>query len=401
MSEQPRIHQPPTPESQALRETLRREAFAEMLTTPASDLDDEYKEYLLNDISRYTDSNGLDLLVDKAWLEEVVELYGEGEISPEVVSTVLASLKDVVNRADAEEDVKVAREIIGGLRDLHKGFIEHLGLPWKDSSGRISLYDVATDSVDGQDEPMAEAAESVPDFFFTAGEIERQAGKGSVATLHKEFGVSAFHRYDIETLVSQYEDRNNQDISYGVWIMPYRDENGTFADMPHEMEYFRKQKSETPTTRVIEARNGLDAFRKLARLHARYPEQLWKFGVVAGHGWEEEQGIAFQNTVEDHPTKKLPGGVRQEHLQGPGVKRLGEYFDPEAEIVLSACDLGRPDGFAEELSKQFGRTVTAAETSINYSWISLDNNEETDVPKIRVRYEGKDGEDVEAKRYSG
>lgn len=138
--------------------------------------------------------------------------------------------------------------------------------------------------------------------------------------------------------------------------------------------------------RIIEVRNGLDAMRKSLKTHERYGGNPWRFVLIAGHGWEELQAISFAVVPTDHPTAHYPGGLRKEHLSGRGVRRMSEWLAPKAEIILLSCDVGKPGNLAETMSKELNRTVLAADGTIDYHKLSVENVSDDGTPSFSVRF---------------
>jgi hypothetical protein len=71
--------------------------------------------------------------------------------------------------------------------------------------------------------------------------------------------------------------------------------------------------------------------------------------LLGGHGQKDQ--IHFGD--------KVGGSVNVEDIRGQGIKRLTEFFVPEATVILESCSTGSDQGIAEAISKFFGTKVIA------------------------------------------
>ncbi len=351
--------------------------------------DDEHDAALLD--VQYRVKNEAEMLISNAdWRATLHDAYSRNQLDPHIIFSILSGLRDGLSKKEMW-GTPLHIEQLEHLRVIHQLLYESLGLVWKNRHQEIDLYNVTShptklDPDREFDERFTPLNTSIPEFFTRALSIEEGAGRGAIKTLQKEFGLTAFQRYPPEMLIKQFSERTRQDVSYGFILAAHRDENTFLDSLANHMEELEQSLPTTLSMRFVEARNGLDAFRKLATLHRRYPHQPWKFGMVVGHGWWKEQAIAFDLQPFDSFAKGYPGGVRIEHLLGPGIRRLADYFSPTAEVILVSCYVGGEAGFASELSQVWKRRVHASEDEIGCQTMNQTGVDADGTPHFDVGY---------------
>lgn len=191
---------------------------------------------------------------------------------------------------------------------------------------------------------------------------------GILKTLSEEFGVKNFGRYPAELLIAQYDEKDNTDKPYGVVLYPYSDWNGAFFQNKNPLREFYADVKDKYSIRVLEAGSKYDIARGLLNLKRRYGAQhKISFAVIGGHG--TKNSILFGGEDERHT-------LMSQDLQGKGVRKTSEFFEPQPNIVLVSCSTGTNEGIGQQLSEMMGAKVTAPEIPTNIKTLraTIDQN---------------------------
>lgn len=212
---------------------------------------------------------------------------------------------------------------------------------------------------------------------------------GCASVLQKDFNIDNFNRYPTKLLVDQYENIDSQK-PYGIIINPKADYNAAFAvenasirlsngDSKVLTRLHEDLSKEGILLRICEINGRFDLARTLIKLNKRYgKDQKIKFVIIGGHGTAES--ISFGGKEE---YQKLSIG----DLSGEGGRRIEDFLDSEATVVLNSCSTGKRGGIGQRISKVFDRRVIAPEdpASINQIEVKYDADK---VLKFSISYSG-------------
>lgn len=222
--------------------------------------------------------------------------------------------------------------------------------------------------------------EAVNNNFSRIIELERSA-PGSSLTLFQEFGIAAFGRYPLNLLLRQYEQRNNNDIPYGIAIYPRDDKLpdgskvGVFYEARNPLSKFSDQlKGLGIGIRIIECESKIDIARYFIRFDRKYGNtHKIDFAIIAGHG--TESSIMFGGYDQDH-------SLYVEDINPPSenhtIRKTAKFFSPNPTIILSSCSTGKSDaGIAQQLSEALNAEVIAPDSNAKLQMISVSEDNGT------------------------
>lgn len=194
---------------------------------------------------------------------------------------------------------------------------------------------------------------------------------GSLQELSSSFNLHDVGRYAPETLVAQYEERENIHKPYVLVIYPRDDHNGAFFCNAYIIENLRQQLDrEGYLLRIIEG-GGRDIFKTLARLRRdeRYPPPA---GLILGaHGQPGSMSFSNQHplslkTVWEKTERGLEvriGGMEK------GMEKLFRRKAKGCPTVLISCSTGQPEGIAHVISQYTEGTVSGPQIPTNVAAI--------------------------------
>lgn len=183
-------------------------------------------------------------------------------------------------------------------------------------------------------------------------DLEKES-EGSVRKLHKTFGIHDFGRYPKVMLLDQVGNLENHDTPYGVIMYPKDEWKGTFYYDAGMLEDMYRQADGKFLYRIVECAGKRDIARKMLTLDALYGDkQKVKFVYLGTHGNSELMAFG-----DDY--KKRDSFVQKKDMQGAGAKRMRDFFDTDATLILASCETGAPQGIGQEISKSLGIDVIA------------------------------------------
>ena len=274
------------------------------------------------------------------------------------------------------------------LSKIYRDLMETFGLPWESTPGRSTLYDVTMINKEGSDDPTAPLNHEIPNFFATIADLENRHPK-SARFLYDTYGIRAFHRYGSDILAKQFE-QSFIDEPYGIILTLHRDDGGGFIELQKEIEDIYQQLPPHVMYRIIEAGNGIEAIRRVIKQHERFPKQDFRFGIVETHPHGGEN-LVFNTDHVDDPVTRTPGGIRPDHLQGTGGKKVATYFAKGAPIILTGCKSAKEGGIAEALEKATGLKIIGTQENTTFSEITFTGWNAESVPTVEVKYYNDDG----------
>ena len=201
--------------------------------------------------------------------------------------------------------------------------------------------------------------------------------RGSSRDLYDNFRIKCFGRYNRQTLINQYRERDNTSMRFGIAIYPEHDGNGAFYSQSSVLEelrsnlgYLTESRGSKVGLRIIEGGNFTAIARTILQVAKRYgisEERRFAFGIAGGHGTETSLrfGRNFSGILTvDHFRNEVDGGalahVKERRHLGPALEKIIHLFDPEGSGVLISCSTGVPRGPAHEIAKSVGEEFVVA-----------------------------------------
>ncbi len=190
-------------------------------------------------------------------------------------------------------------------------------------------------------------------------EILEKKRPGIALFLYKEYGITHFRRYPEELLLSNYDNHENKDSSYGVVIMADHDYNGALAVQTHLKDLLKKAGDEY-LIRVAEVKSRLGLAKRLIDFEGKYGKIAFLVGGAHGSPnfielGSSKGGALMKRTIDD---------------LGTSWKNL---FVENPDIVLISCSTGEPEGLGQSISEKFDATVTAPWSAANIGSFSFEN----------------------------
>lgn len=186
---------------------------------------------------------------------------------------------------------------------------------------------------------------------------------GLAKFLSEKCGITAFGRYPVEMLIEQRENMENKERPYGIVLYPKDDWNGAFHADVEVFQTLRRRLKEDPKLkdfliRIYECGSKKDIAKALIDLDQTYRDShKISFAIIGGHGTKDS--INFGG--ESSPRNKL----YSKDLHRSRVQKTGDFFEPEAVIVLVSCSTGQNEGIGQILSEKFGMKVIAPTVPTN------------------------------------
>ncbi len=171
----------------------------------------------------------------------------------------------------------------------------------------------------------------------------------AIHTLIKTFNIKNVGRYGDEILGRQLREKNVMGKRYVAVAFSEADWNGAFYKDKELLQGLMEKLAEHDIVlRVIEF-SSVDSFVKQSlKLKKTYgPTAL---PIIGGHG--SENGIQLGN---EHEVKNPL--LTKEMLSHPTAKRMEEWMEPGAQVILFSCSTGAKDGFAQALSNLYEHNV--------------------------------------------
>lgn len=218
---------------------------------------------------------------------------------------------------------------------------------------------------------------------------------GSLQELSSSFNLHDVGRYAPETLVAQYEERENIHKPYVLVIYPRDDRNGAFFCNAAILENLRQQlEKEGYLLRIIEAEGETRSFlRTLAHLHKKkgYPPPS---GLVLGaHGTPHAMEFSSSHPLSLKTIEKKIG-KRWEARKGmeEGMEKLFQRKAKMCPTVLISCSTGQPEGIAHVLSRYTESIVSGPQIPSNVAAIRAQFDENGKLTAlVPTFYKGKTG----------
>lgn len=183
------------------------------------------------------------------------------------------------------------------------------------------------------------------------------------STLVREYGLVNFARYSIDILKDLYKERDNKGKPYGIALYPLSDDDGAFYQGRRLNELYSELQKEGIALRIYEVGSKYQAARAMVKVERRYgPKNKPIFALIAGHG--SPGSITLDDTEnkggeQNITTNNAQGLLLQSDFEGEGAKKLGDFLEKDADIILYSCRTGAEGGIAETMSESYpGHRVT-------------------------------------------
>lgn len=184
---------------------------------------------------------------------------------------------------------------------------------------------------------------------------------GAASVLMKEFGLVNFGRYPRHLLCDQYDNRNNQDMPYGVVIDAWQDYNGSSYG---RQDLFDKLYSSLSLDlqnkhllRFMEAGGRFSVMRDLVNLDKRYGQnQKISFALIYAHGNKET--MSFGDWSDDRPGANIQSS---DLPLTDWLQKVRKFFSSDSTIILDSCLTGAKDGLAQDVAKKLKIKVLACD----------------------------------------
>lgn len=176
------------------------------------------------------------------------------------------------------------------------------------------------------------------------GETVIQENYDTLRALHKErpkaaaylasiYGIKNFNRYPVEALVSQYDNRENYSMPFGINIGPFADYNGAFN---HQVGMWRTLHAELAesgrTMRFIEAATKEELLLRLQFLQERCAlPGLITFVIISAHA-QAADFVLGNRTL--HGEEYC---IRRRDVRDVAIALKNSSLDEHAEFIFNGC----------------------------------------------------------------
>ncbi len=186
---------------------------------------------------------------------------------------------------------------------------------------------------------------------------------GVTKYLSDKYGITAFGRYPAGMLLEQKANVANQERPYGIVLYPKDDWNGAFHQDEGIFGNLRSRLKDDPNLqkyllRVYECGSKKDIAKALIDLDKSYgASHKIAFAIIGGHGTKESINFGGGSSPRNQLYSK--------DLHRSRVQKTGEFFEPEATIVLVSCSTGQNEGVGQTLTEKIGMKVIAPTVPTN------------------------------------
>jgi hypothetical protein len=182
---------------------------------------------------------------------------------------------------------------------------------------------------------------------FANGHRLQTQRPGAPKMLRDTFGLRAFGRYHVETLVRQADEMDAKG-PYGLAVYPWSDKEGYFLQQSDALAAMHRGGR---MLRVAEAKNRSEFLGRLEGIRTRFGAA--SYGIIGGHGGKDSIWLSPAEGPKE-------GVIRADDLEGSEFRRALGLFPKGAPIILNSCGTGAKGGIAQRLSA-LGYEVLAPE----------------------------------------
>ncbi len=230
--------------------------------------------------------------------------------------------------------------------------------------------------------------------------------------LAEEFNILSFGRYPVELLIRQHQERDNEELPYGIALMPRADNNGAFYKQGQMLIKLSEElNNHTVGLRIIESQSIVRTYGLLSKLNTRYGNNGRNkilFAVISGHGLKNSIRFGISGAKR---ARHLRSGILTDINQSsflntadteqPPLNRIAQggqtvssFFIDRPSVALAACLTGQEGGIAEDLSNSYNAIVSGPKKAVSSEVISIDVAWEGNVPQVTATYPSEIGSAV-------
>ncbi len=186
---------------------------------------------------------------------------------------------------------------------------------------------------------------------------------GITKSLSEKYGITAFGRYPTEMLLEQLANEGNTERPYGIVLYPKDDWNGAFHQDEGVFRQFGIVLNQDPNlekylVRIYECGSKKDIAKALIELDKTYGNaHKISFAIIGGHGTKDSINFGGGSSKRNL--------LYSSDLHRSRVQKTGDFFEPEATIVLVSCSTGQNEGIAQTLTEKMGMKVIAPTVPTN------------------------------------
>lgn len=215
--------------------------------------------------------------------------------------------------------------------------------------------------------PVSNNLESRDQTFFrnvqAIIELEKKQ-PGIVEKLYKEFRIIDFDRYSAELLIDMYENKDKDDLPFGVIIYPLADHNGAFYKNKEALENLYNSIKEKYHIRITEIKDKIQLVNFLRKMKTKYKQHKISFMILGGHGTKDSIDLGSSQVVGGKANK-----IHIDDLSDPRAKTKSIFFGEGASLILASCSTGDSsgdkEGIGQKLSNILGIKVIAPREPTN------------------------------------
>ncbi len=232
-----------------------------------------------------------------------------------------------------------------------------------------------------------------------------QKHPGCAKVLTNQFGLKDFARYPLEALVAQYEQRDKNDLPFGISVNVFEDWNGAFALSKKTYASVYDQVKGKSYLRFIEVENATGFPLLLMALNEKYgykpndppiakvTRHNISFMFVGAHGHKKGFNIMAprtefrnQRTTDPLADVTVDNLIPFEELNKKSENPLPLFFEDDPMVVLFSCSTGMENGFAASLARAIKGRVVGPDCPTAESKVTVEFSPGMRVPTISVEY---------------
>lgn len=216
---------------------------------------------------------------------------------------------------------------------------------------------------------------------------------GCAKILYERFGVRWFSRYPLKVLIDQYDERDNADAKYGIFMVALHDDSGGFFsenDRNVVASIHTQLKALGYKLRVIESGGKHDARGRLEQFKTLYGERnVVPLLALRSHSSKNHMELGRGDDGDLDMVDFLPGGALHQNIFSNGTT-----------LLLDGCAVGRKTGVGRAASQIFGTVLAPKGVQSALKEVSIEKV--GDAIQCGARYYvGERDEELAARVYRG
>jgi hypothetical protein len=272
----------------------------------------------------------------------VAELLDEGTINFPQMCTIISSL--VTAEPEQKNGAKILIKLFLQKHGLRYGKVFHA---WQSNAKNDQAEIAAMRPEDIEDALTPEEAAERMRFLVIRNIVSIQAieakQKGVSEFLHKNYGISNFGRFSVQTWLDQYNEKEKNGAY--ILILYARDDPNSSSYIEEVLDAYRDLHKEVHSShflRVIEVESIPKVARRLSKFNKKY--QSPDFVILSGHSWNKE----FHFGPPKYRKRNYKFFIGPKDFKGKGLERMEPYlkmFPPTTTVVMDSCSEGAEDSF--------------------------------------------------------